>query len=212
MVKKKRYRGHFCKVCRRILPNEKFSGKGHAAHICKKCAKKQKEQQTKESAKAVMKMVKYEIKLEHLFEVVGYVTAPIPIGPSSWGVRLIFPIVEGMVKGPRVNGKFRPFGADWGLIRGDNCLELDVRSVIETDDGALIHTYYNGIVDMTKEQVDKIMVGEIPHGLDFYVTPRFETSNEKYQWLTRIQTVGRGSVEPEGDRLKVSYSWYVLTG
>jgi UDP-N-acetylmuramyl pentapeptide synthase len=47
MGKKKRYRGHFCKVCRQILPNEKFSGKGHAAHICKKCAKKQKEQKKK---------------------------------------------------------------------------------------------------------------------------------------------------------------------
>jgi len=43
-----------------------------------------------------MKMAKYEIKLEHLCEVVGYVTAPIPIGLSSWGVRLIFPIVNGM--------------------------------------------------------------------------------------------------------------------
>ncbi len=53
---------------------------------------------------------------------------------------------------------------------------------------------YNGIVDMTKEQVEKIMVGGLPHGLDFYVTPRFETSHENYQWLTRIQAVGRGSV------------------
>ncbi|MCD4768186.1 MAG: hypothetical protein K8R06_08395 [Methanosarcinales archaeon] len=44
MAKKKRYRGHFCKVCRQILPNEKFSGKGHAAHICKKCATKQKKE------------------------------------------------------------------------------------------------------------------------------------------------------------------------
>lgn len=43
MAKKKRYRGHFCKVCGRILPNEKFSGKGHAAHICKTCAKKPEE-------------------------------------------------------------------------------------------------------------------------------------------------------------------------
>jgi len=50
MTKKKRYRGHFCKVCGRILPNEKFSGKGHAAHICKKCAKKTKEQQSEEIA------------------------------------------------------------------------------------------------------------------------------------------------------------------
>jgi len=30
--------GHFCKVCGDHKPNEKFSGKGHAAHICRKCA------------------------------------------------------------------------------------------------------------------------------------------------------------------------------
>ncbi|MEA1944538.1 MAG: hypothetical protein U9N07_04285 [Euryarchaeota archaeon] len=50
MAKKKRYRGHFCKVCGKILPNEKFSGKGHAAHICKKCARKSKAQQSEEIA------------------------------------------------------------------------------------------------------------------------------------------------------------------
>ena len=43
MAKKKRYRGHYCKVCGRILPNEKFSGKGHAAHVCKACTKKPQE-------------------------------------------------------------------------------------------------------------------------------------------------------------------------
>gem|GEM_PF-5089378 len=48
MAKKKRYRGHFCKVCGNILPNEKFSGKGHAAHICKKCTRKSKAQQSEE--------------------------------------------------------------------------------------------------------------------------------------------------------------------
>jgi len=30
--------GNFCKVCCAHKPNEKFSGKGHAAHICRKCA------------------------------------------------------------------------------------------------------------------------------------------------------------------------------
>lgn len=39
MAKKKRYRGHYCKVCNSILANEKFSGKGHSSHICKKCSK-----------------------------------------------------------------------------------------------------------------------------------------------------------------------------
>jgi hypothetical protein len=39
MGKKKKTRGHYCWVCDSILANEKFSGKGHAGHICKKCSK-----------------------------------------------------------------------------------------------------------------------------------------------------------------------------
>lgn len=31
--------GHYCKVCGEHKANEKFSGKGHAAHICKACMK-----------------------------------------------------------------------------------------------------------------------------------------------------------------------------
>ena len=156
-------------------------------------------------------MAEYEIKLEPLCEVEAYVTAPIPVGPSSWGTRLIFPVVEGAVKGPKLNGKVRPFGGDWGLIRPDNCFELDVRVVIETDDGAFIHTYYEGIVDMTEDQVEQFLGGELPEGLNLYVTPRFETSHEKYQWMTRIQAVGRGGVEMAGERVKVTYSWYIVT-
>ena len=84
-------------------------------------------------------------------------------------------------------------------------------SVVETDDGAFIHTHYSGIVDMTKEQADQFRAGDLPKGLSLYTTPRFETSHEKYQWLPRIQVAGRGGVEPEGDRFKVTYSWYALT-
>ena len=32
-------RGHYCKVCGERKSNESFSGKGHAALICKACAK-----------------------------------------------------------------------------------------------------------------------------------------------------------------------------
>jgi hypothetical protein len=64
---------------------------------------------------------------------------------------------------------------------------------------------------MTKEQVDQFLAGELPQGLSMYTTPRFETGHKQYQWLTQIQVVGRGGVEQEGDRFKVTYSWYVLT-
>ena len=34
----KKKHGHYCKVCGEYKANEKFSGRGHAAHICKACA------------------------------------------------------------------------------------------------------------------------------------------------------------------------------
>lgn len=37
MAKKKR-QWHYCKICDQWKANEKFSGKGHATHICKECA------------------------------------------------------------------------------------------------------------------------------------------------------------------------------
>lgn len=41
-IMKKKQRGHYCRVCGRSRPNEKFSGKGHRNHICKECAQKPK--------------------------------------------------------------------------------------------------------------------------------------------------------------------------
>lgn len=35
--------GHYCRICGRTRPNEKFSGKGHRIHVCKECAQMPKE-------------------------------------------------------------------------------------------------------------------------------------------------------------------------
>lgn len=37
MAKKKKRHGHYCRICGEYKANEKFSGKGHARHICKSC-------------------------------------------------------------------------------------------------------------------------------------------------------------------------------
>ncbi len=37
-------RGHYCRICECYKPNEKFSGKGHKNHICKKCSSLPKEE------------------------------------------------------------------------------------------------------------------------------------------------------------------------
>lgn len=37
--KSRRPQGHYCRICGEYKANEKFSGKGHVAHICKSCSK-----------------------------------------------------------------------------------------------------------------------------------------------------------------------------
>lgn len=59
-AKKKKYKGHYCKVCGEIKANEQFTGKGHASHICKKCSKKAGPQQAEEIAiNRIYKLVRY---------------------------------------------------------------------------------------------------------------------------------------------------------
>ena len=38
--------GHYCKICGERKANERFSGKGHAVHICKECQSLSAEVQT----------------------------------------------------------------------------------------------------------------------------------------------------------------------
>jgi hypothetical protein len=41
---RKKRTGHYCRICERYRPNEKFSGKGHRIHVCKECARLPKEE------------------------------------------------------------------------------------------------------------------------------------------------------------------------
>lgn len=43
-------RGRYCKVCGEYKATEKFSGKGHATHICKACASLPPEKQAEQVA------------------------------------------------------------------------------------------------------------------------------------------------------------------
>ncbi|WP_280120703.1 MULTISPECIES: hypothetical protein [Muribaculaceae] len=42
MAKKKKQQGHYCRICGEYKANEKFSGKGHALHVCKDCMSRKK--------------------------------------------------------------------------------------------------------------------------------------------------------------------------
>jgi Protein of unknown function (DUF3237) len=62
------------------------------------------------------------------------------------------------------------------------------------DDGATIFVQYHGRV--TSQGLEP--------PLTFYV-PRFETGDERYAWLNRIQAIGKGIVHED---FSLDYEWY----
>lgn len=75
---------------------------------------------------------------------------------------------------------------------------MDVRLLLETDDGARIYVQYHGVLAMS-EKMRTALVGGEATGYDdayFMTQPRFETGDERYRWLNRVAAVGEGRLEP----------------
>jgi Protein of unknown function (DUF3237) len=122
---------------------------------------------------------------------------PIEVGAGPAGTRLILECASFQVQGDRLRGEMMgAAGGDWACIGQEGTATLDVRATLGTDDGATIFIQYNGRLDASQ-------------GLQFpataYVAPRFETSDERYAWLNRIQAVGKGTLYED---LSVDYEWY----
>jgi len=60
-----------------------------------------------------------ELKSELLCELVGDVDDPQEVGETPHGIRMIYPVLGGTVKGPKLNGEVLAFGADWILLGPD---------------------------------------------------------------------------------------------
>jgi hypothetical protein len=75
------------------------------------------------------------LKTEHLFDsraTVKPFSEWMVVGDGGWGFRLIVPVAEGTVEGPKIKGVVGDLGADWGVLRHDNVLVVDARCVLET--------------------------------------------------------------------------------
>lgn len=156
----------------------------------------------------------YELKTEFLFNA-NYIVAPVSetifIGDGGWGERVIGQVAGGSVEGPKIKGIAKPFGADWLLIRHDGVWVVDVRLVIETDDGALIHVTYPGIVDISVEEGNQMLSGvPLEKKFGIHTTPRFETGHENYLWMNKIMSVATGEVMTVGDHSELNYSVYAI--
>ena len=124
---------------------------------------------------------------------------PIEVGAGCAGTRLIVEVASIRVTGERLNAEMMGAAvADWLVIGPEGTGTLDVRAALRTDDGAIIYVQYNG-----RSAEDLSQGVQLP--ATFYVAPRFETCDERYAWLNRIQAVGKGILRE--DRL-LEYEWY----
>ncbi len=113
-------------------------------------------------------------------------------GPQ--GTRTIVQIVSGRFEGPRFKAAVQIPAGDWITNRADGSYRLDVRLTLKTDDGALILVTYNGIGQTT------------PAGASLRAAPLFETGDQRYAWLTKLQAVAVG----ERVGTDVKYDVYAL--
>jgi hypothetical protein len=93
--------------------------------------------------------------------------------------RVIVPVSGGTFEGPKLKGTVVGPGGDWIVRRPDGSSVLDVRIILQTDDGQKIYMTYRGI-------------SFTPQGGAQYwrIVPVFETGAEKYAWLNNIVSVG----------------------
>jgi hypothetical protein len=101
------------------------------------------------------------------------------------GDRWIFEVEDGSFRGDRLCGTVvGRANADWMVVGPDGTGSLDVRALMETDDGAPVFVHYTGRVDVSAGR-----------GAPVYATPRFDTGDDRYRWLNRVQAVAKGSFD-----------------
>lgn len=107
------------------------------------------------------------------------------VGEGPAGLRVIAEVVDVTVTGDRLSGRLKGRStADWLTVVGI-VGTVDVRTTIETDDGAIIYITYGGRMDLTGG----------PGAAPIYMAPRFETGHPDYAWLNLVQAVGKGTLD-----------------
>ncbi len=135
-----------------------------------------------------------QLKWQPLLSFFIEVKKPFVVGKIPLGDRRIGEISGGRFEGERLRGKILSSGSDWQTVRDDGAWSINVRLVLETDDGQLIGMTYQGIRHGPKEVLAALGRGEPVSPSAYYmrVMPVFETGSEKYGWLNRVVAVGHG--------------------
>lgn len=112
-------------------------------------------------------------------------TPPMLLPNTPSGMRVIFEFNDYCLEGERLRARQRGVAAaDWLVVGADGTGTLEARVTLETSDGAVILLRYGGRVDASRG------LGGAP----IFATLQFETGDDRYVWLNRIQAVAKGTL------------------
>jgi hypothetical protein len=145
-------------------------------------------------------MDRMPLNTDYLFRMELTVDPLQQVGAVPIGERRVAVVTGGRVHGPSLSGKVLPGGSDWLLLGGDGGTRLDVRLVIQADDGQLIGVTYHGVRHFSPEVAARMAAGEQVEPGSYYmrVAMRFETGPGPQEWLNRVVAVAVGHRFPHG--------------
>jgi hypothetical protein len=140
------------------------------------------------------------IHTRHLFTMRLAVRPIVQVGATQNGIRRIGFVTGGEIVGARIRGRVLNEANDWQIKRPDGSVTLNVRLVIETDQGALVTMAYSGLRHGPAEIIDRLDRGEAvdPASYYFRIAPMFETADATLAWLNGVLALGTGHRFPEG--------------
>ncbi len=152
----------------------------------------------------------FDMDLAFEFTFSFLIDQPLTVGDGPYGSRLFFAMKEGQAKGDRINGSLVGSAGDWILLGADGWGRVDVRSQIQTDDGAVIYVSYLGLLEMTDQVMAAATGAEVETRFEdqcLRTAPRLETGDERYRWVNHTMFVAQGRFIPGG----VEYEVYRVT-
>lgn len=140
-----------------------------------------------------------------IFTIHAELDAIMNLGRTPLGERRIIGITGGSVRGPKLNGRILPGGADWQIVRNDGAADISARYTIETEAGARILVSSDGLRHGPPAVMEQLARGDkVDPALYYFRTVmRFETADPAVDWLNRILALARGQREARAVRLDV---------
>ncbi len=145
------------------------------------------------------------ISNEPIFTISAELEPIMNLGATPYGERRIIGITGGTVRGPKLQGRVLPGGADWQIVRADGAADIQARYTIETAAGGRILVNSEGVRHGPPDVLARLARGENvdPSHYYFRTVMRFETSDPAVDWLNRILALARGQREALAVRLDV---------